>query len=109
MERKSKSSRTTLFVLSFIFGLLVVYVAAYYICVQPAPENTFAPYMNYSLAIEAEYRFVGSSGEILFAPIHAIDRWLRPDTWSSEDWANQFQHSRKAAEIERSVGVQYED
>jgi hypothetical protein len=109
MDRKPKSFRTTSFVLSLVFGLLVVYVTAYYVCVQPASESTYAPYMNYSPAIEAEHRYVGSSGEVLFAPMHAIDRRLRPDTWSSKEWANQFLYSSEAAEIERSLGVQYDD
>jgi len=98
MERKPKASRTTSFVLSLIFGSLVLYVAAYFICVQPASASGFAWYSKFSRTIEAEYRLIGSSGNSLFAPIHAIDRKIRPDTWMST-----------TEQIERSVGVQYED
>ncbi len=32
----------------------------------------------------AEYRFGGRAAEIVFTPIHQMDRRLRPDVWTFE-------------------------
>ncbi len=31
---------------------------------------------------EADYRFGGEASQIIFAPIHSLDRMIRPDYWN---------------------------
>lgn len=97
MGRKEMPSRATRFVLGLVVCLLAGYVAAYYFCVRQNPNSGMAWHAKFTSDIKPEYRYVGSSGRFLFAPIHAFDRIVRSDTWRNE-----------SREIERSLGVEYE-
>ena len=82
MERKSKSSQTGSFMFGLVVGLLAVYVAGYFLCVEPTVH--YSTHLDFPYAApEPEYHYLGDVGDSVFAPIHAIDQKIRPDTWTS--------------------------
>jgi hypothetical protein len=63
--------------------LLALYVGAYYATVEPFDYSAFIssrhpPPRGTPIPI---YSFGGESAKTFFAPMHQVDRMLRPDVW----------------------------
>lgn len=76
-----KSGRYLTIALALLALLPVVYVGAYYALVEPMELLWIR---GGSLRI-AHYRCGGETAKHIFAPVHHIDRLLRPRLWKGED------------------------
>jgi len=56
------------------------YVGTYYALVQRVVPS----HHLLTLACEPQYRHLGSAGRLIFAPLHIVDRRLRPVYWGDE-------------------------
>ncbi|HVV99701.1 MAG TPA: hypothetical protein VHB77_05155 [Planctomycetaceae bacterium] len=64
-----------------VFGL---YVAAYYATVQPGLSLGSRRDTLHTLTYQPHYGRLGGAGELLFRPVHLVDRQLRPAYWSEQ-------------------------
>ena len=76
--------------LGTLLALLGLYAGAYYALVQPtsvelgvATSGTNTVYEEFVVPIYSDDLWI--DGNRVFAPVHAIDRWLRPTTWAGRE------------------------
>jgi hypothetical protein len=72
-----KAGRYLTAALAALALLPVVYVAAYLALVEPME-------LLWSRGRFATYRYGGETAKQFFAPIHHVDRYLRPALWEGE-------------------------
>ena len=72
-----------------VMCLFVAYVGGYFTIVVPTPiliESTSVAFTTW----EPEYRAGGRFAEVLFGPIHKLDRKLRPNVWMEHEHLKQL-------------------
>ena len=92
---------------SLLLFSLAVYIAAYFALVSIVPRSSFTgrpPYLH-----KVEYRLGGAMSKAIFAPVNAIDRRLRYDTWrytreEFERLLRDSQESQRRKSKTRSIG-----
>ena len=73
-----KSGRYLMIAVALLALLAVLYAGAYYALVEPVE-------LLWSRGGFAHYRYGGEMAKHLFAPVHHLDRLLRPRLWKGED------------------------
>jgi len=70
-----------------VLALLVIaalYATSYSILVQIQDQYIVNLGTIYCAKVPG-YRIGGEAADAFFQPVHDIDRWLRPETWKSQD------------------------
>jgi hypothetical protein len=78
-------------IIAGVLAPILGYAASYFALVQTQPPNWRGP-VSFSrttdqevmiLPLSASYRTGGDWARVVYSPIHAVDRKLRPDSWST--------------------------
>lgn len=70
--------------------LLAAYLASYLVLCRGPWELNLSIFEGQSVPIPASYRYGGRWAEVVYSPLHRLDRRLRPGYWTFTFHSNEF-------------------